>query len=211
MINALKRLRNNALLWYYTGGIGKTIEYDDRVICFVEGSKIKKDYIYCPSIEIQNLVNKPVYFIFNGIAATSTVFKIIGLGNSNIQISNCTFSGYLSVETKGECVLDNSRISFLNMVSIKAKNIFVSSFSTYGNNYGSGIMLRAENHIFIKSSNLGGLDTRINLKAKDLVSIIESVIKGLNFSCESDIFNVDSQSQLNISNNDIKTKQYSRG
>ena len=208
MLDALKRLKDGILLWHYTNNIGKTIEYDDRVVCFIDGSKIKKDCIYCPSIEIQNLVNKPVYFVFNGIDTTSSIFKIIGSGNSNIQISNCTFSGYLSIETSGECMLDSSRIVFLNMVSIKARNISVSSFSTYGNNYGSEIKLCAENCLFVTSSNLGKLDTEFNLKAKDLVSVKETVINGSTFNCETEIFDVDSLSVLNVSNVSIKAKQY---
>lgn len=211
---------------HLTGNLGKVVEDDEKLTCYVRKHKIRrKDYHYtipCSGIdekqkklaEAYNL-NKPICYVIDGIEFKHTVY-IFGYNNCEIVVKNCKLGITPTIRVNGKCTVENSNIITFSYLSLSANELviknmdldqirIVSKESTLG--FG-GV-----NKIDIINSNIGSKDkdVSVSMLTKNKINIINSNIYGEEIICESNEINVDEKSTLNGNQKVvIKTKEFNQ-
>lgn len=113
--------------------LGKIVEEDDRIICYVEQKKfdeyIKKSHtlrLYGFNCLIESnkkiiegfKLNKPVYYIFDNI--TFSLFTTISSAFSSIIFKNCTFSNDINVRFADELTFEHNIYNGWHSIDTKA-------------------------------------------------------------------------------------------
>lgn len=174
-----------------TGNLGTIIEEEDKIICYIDKTKLAKDESILKFLEL-NInckgigeydkkmidlfkINKPITYVFKGI--NLHCLYINGHIDTNIIIEDCNFYG-LTIGTSGDCILDN--------VDIKG-HFGISSFVQ---------KLDIKNAIINYSLDLN----RIKLYVKDELNIIDSRIGKKNNFLDVKVIN---NGDINIHNSFI--------
>lgn len=194
-----------------TNNLGKVVEDEEKLICYVDKRKVKKEkYSYkiaCFGIsgttkelaEAFNL-NKPICYIIDGINLKRHQAYIFGYNNCEIIIKNCNFGLNLILRNSGKCTLDNINITTgIGFLSLSAnelviKNMEKEQIEIFGSNHNIGF--DADDKLNIIDCNLGNEKYNISLNATNELNIINSNITGNNVSCEAKKINVDEKSTL---------------
>lgn len=201
---------------YLTGNLGKIVESDDKIICYVNKRKIKKRMYECTLAcfgirdnekklaDAFNL-NKPIYYIIDGINLEKQEAYIFGYDNCEVIIKNCDFGFGLRVEVNGKCTLDNTNISpffksHIRANSLVIKNMKENQISLYS--YRGEFVFEADNKIDIKDSNIGNIRNgyKISLIAPNEINIVNSKIYGREIECKSSVVNTNEEVLLKASN-----------
>ena len=156
---------------YVTGNLGKVVEKDDYLVCYVKKGKIKNhkfhNYITCPGIkekdkELAKVYNlyKKVYYIFEDLEFNNNDITIFGYGeNSEIIIKNCKFNYGLSIKTLGNCTVDNCFIASFCNLNLHAKNLILKNMNINNTLKYAGFDLQvgfsAEQNLSIENCNIG--------------------------------------------------------
>ena len=94
----------------FTGNLGKVEELDDRLICYVDGTKYTNFKYLCSGIMPNNKelakkigLDKPIYYVFDGIKFDCKELLIKGINNCNVIIKNCKFPWKIKIDVYGRC------------------------------------------------------------------------------------------------------------
>lgn len=197
---------------YLTGNLGKVVEEDEKITCYVKRSKIKKkDYRYtiaCFGIgEEQEKVakafklNKPICYVIDSIDLKKHKVYIFGYNNCEVIIKNCNFGLDLHIHVNGKCTLDNTNITTFSYLSIGANELVIKNMDSEQirvvsseSNIGFG----ADNRIDVIDSNIGSQKKNINISflTTNELNIVNSNIVGNEVQCRSSFINVDEKSSL---------------
>ena len=201
---------------YLTGHLGKVVEDDEKITCYVKRSKIKKkDYNYtiaCFGIggnrkkvaKAYNL-NKPICYVIDGIDLKHKVY-IFGYNNCEVIIKNCNFGLDLCFHVNGKCILDNTNITTFSYLSIGANDLVIKNMDSeqirvIGSE--SNIGFGADNKIDVIDSIIGSQKEDINVSfiATNELNIVNSKIVGKEVECKSSTINADEKSSLIATDN----------
>ena len=195
---------------YLTGNLGKVIEDDEKITCYVKKSKIKKkDYHYtiaCFGIgekdrkiaKAYNL-NKSICYVIDGIDLKKHEVYIFGYNNCEVIIKNCNF-GLNVCHINGKCTLDNTNIKTFYFLLIKANDLVIKNMSSDQIEVIDSLKI-----IFDANDKIDVIDSTVDNKKKNIkvsffttneLNIINSNIIAKEVECESSIINVDENSSL---------------
>ncbi len=212
LTNFLYKITRNYTKNILTGNLGKVVEDNEKITCYVKKSKIKKkDYHYtiaCFGIgEKQEKVakafklNKPICYVIDGIDLKKHKVYIFGYNNCEVVIKNCSFEFDPYIRVDGKCTLDNTNIVAFSKLSIVANELIIKNMDSKQIRVigiKSNIEFGANNRIDIIDSNIGSQEKILYLSfsaAKEL-NIANSNIVGDEIVCKQSIINVDKKSSL---------------
>lgn len=213
MFNVIKKFGLNILkkdvMKIMTNNLGKVVEEEDKIICYVEKKKCKEDkyhytipcfgnayqYNYKELARKLNL-DKPICYIIENIDFDKRV-SIFGYNDCEVIIRDCNFEYGLYGHINSKCTIDNSYIkTFLDNTSISAKNLTIQNMNIKNELVYSKCHLNfyADNKLDIIDSNIGRKKekTNVTLESGDGINLINSKI-------ESDAITLKSK---NISSNE---------
>jgi len=192
---------------YFTGHLGKVVEEDEKIICYVKKSKIKrKNHIYsisCSGIKDKETqlanaykLNKPIFYVFDGLKFKKNKVFIKGDNNCEVIIKNCSFGLDLDVFIDGKCILDNTYINTLFYSIISANNLVIKKIDAI--TYKTYIEFYANDKINVIDSNIGNKkkNVKVSFIAANGLNITNSNIVGNEIECKSHRINSDKKSSL---------------
>lgn len=164
---------------YVTGNLGKVVEKDDYLVCYVKKGKIKNhkfhNYITCPGIKEKDKelakiykLYKKVYYIFDDLDFNNNEITIFGYGdNSEIVIKNCKFNYGLTINALGNCTVDNCYIASQCNLNFHAKNLTFKNMDVNNTLKYAGFDLQvsfsAEENLFLENCNIGKMNEKIKV------------------------------------------------
>ena len=127
-LKVYRKARENHLKRFISD-IGKIIEEEDRIICYVKQKPLNKykenEGTYNLKLNDMDLItegikeiteefklNKPVYYIFDGIKF-NTSLEITSIG-TNIIFRNCTFNKNINIYCDKEVIFENNKFIYLS-------------------------------------------------------------------------------------------------
>ena len=125
-----------------TNNLGKVVEEEDKIICYVEKKKCKKGkYSYVipcfgNTVRYNNKklaqklkLDKPICYIIENMDFDKRV-SIFGYNDCEVIIRNCNFEQGIYSHINSKCTIDNSYIkAFLDNTSISAKNLTIQNMT----------------------------------------------------------------------------------
>lgn len=203
-----------------TRNLGKVVEEDEKIICYVKKSKAKKKnyWIACHGIGKNEKkiakafkLNKPICYVIDGIDFKRNMVYISGYDNCEVIIKNCDFKSKLWVCVDGKCTLDDTDITNSYSLSITAsdlviKNMDIDSIKIMHPNLN--ITFEAGNRIDVLDSSIGSQKevANISFMAANELNLVNSKITGREVKCESHTINTDEKSVVTATDKvDLKT------
>lgn len=172
---------------YVTGNLGKVVEKDDYLVCYVKKGKIKNhkfhNYITCPGIKEKDKelakiykLYKKVYYIFDDLDFNNNEITIFGYGdNSEIVIKNCKFNYGLTINALGNCTVDNCYIASQCNLNFHAKNLTFKNMDVNNTLKYAGFDLQvsfsAEENLSLENCNIGKMNEKIKVFLYSLQNI----------------------------------------
>lgn len=192
----------NIIKNYLVGNLGKVVEEDDKLICYVKKNKIKKEKyeysIMCNGIEDKELaktykLDKPVYYVIEGINITDKKVYIYNYHNEdcNITIKNCNFEFGFGIQAKCDCTLDNNHIRAFYLLMIDTKNLTIKNMDLTNEVALAGadlsIKLGAAENINLINANIGKEKERaeVSMIAYKNIELINSTVNGKKVECDA--------------------------
>lgn len=162
MYNSLRKIS----IKYITGNLGKIVESDDRITCYInhynESSKVIRFY-NSNSEKNKKLtksynINKPIYYVIDGINFENYAsITMAGYDNVNVIIRNCKFKYFPFIYIRGTCRIESCDFDCYPSLDIIADDLSIinSKINSYGNTrFGSEHNLCISNSsIFCNSKN----------------------------------------------------------
>lgn len=236
-MNILKKnlynIIRNYLKKYFTGNLGKVIEEDDRLVCYVKKSKCKRnkyDYtISCFGImekdkKLANAykLNKPICYIIDGIESKRKKVYVLGYSNNSdseceVIVKNCRFNWDANIHVNGKCTLDNTYIRAFHSLSIGAKDLIIKNMNLdhkmklAGGGYH--ISIGAKESLIITWSNIGEIyDTvKVDLISNNQLHIINSKVMGNEVKIKSPIIETNEVTSIvALKHTDIETDEFEK-
>lgn len=129
---------------YITGNLGKIVESDDRITCYInhynESSKVIR--LYNSSSE-ENMkltksynINKPIYYVIDGINFENYAsITMAGYDNVNVIIRNCKFKYFPFICIRGTCRIESCDFDCYPSLDIIADDLSIidSKINSYRN------------------------------------------------------------------------------
>ena len=213
----LTNIVRNFYKGYLVGNLGKVVEEEDKLICYVDKNKIKEEKysytIYCYGItgkdkELAKRYNldKPVHYIIEGITLKDKKVYIYNFHNDdcNITIKNCDFDWGCSITANCDCTIDSTRIRAFHLLMIDTKNLTIKNMDLTNELAIAGadlsIRLGATENINLINANIGKEKerTKVSMIAYKNIELTNSTVNGKEVKIKSD--NID---RINISSNTI--------
>lgn len=223
--NFLYGFIKNQLKKQLTGNMGKVVEDDDKIICYVKKNKCSKynrySFIIISRIlneqdkklsKLYNLDKKIVYLIEN-IDFNKNV-RIFGYNDCDFIIRNCKFNGYLTVSINGDCNFNNVSIIGQTLLTIGAKNLTFKNVNLKNKfKYAYDdlpIYIGADDKLNIIDSKIGDAKkSNISLYSGKSINILNSDIKANEVDIKSkNIKSDDNSSILGFNKISIKSSKF---
>lgn len=195
-----------------TGNLGKVVEEDDKIICYVNKNKCNKELykynIRCFGTLLKDKelakkydVNKTICYVFDSIDFDNHEVYIYGHDDSEIIIRNSYFKYGLCIGTDGKVSIENSSIKTSHTFSMYAKELMLKDINIVNDlalaNFGLQVTLESSS-ISMVNTNIGKENekTSVYLIAKDNLNMINSNIVGDYVECESKKITADDNTLL---------------
>ena len=196
-------LARKSMMIRLTRNLGKVIEEDDKLICYVSKNKCWKDRTFTYTIPCSEIssnadkelansygLNKPIYYVIDGIDFGKHHVHVFGYDNVKVIIRNCNFPYGLFVSVNGDCFLERNYINAFHLLLIGANNITIKDMYIYNEFKYTGdlkIEIGADNDLNIIDSNIGKLreKTKVSLTAGNILNLDNSDIRGDIVECEA--------------------------
>ncbi len=154
-----------------TNGLGRIEESDNRIICYVDKKRLKPSKngltIYCTGYGFDNTrtsenynLNKQITYIFESIDFNNTVY-LTSPDDVCVIFKNCTFNYDAYIDTKGSCVIMDSKIGVSTDIKIEANQLAISNSRV--NSYGN-IIINTKDHLHIYNSKIVSTNDNQNVK-----------------------------------------------
>lgn len=220
-MNKLKKILYNAARQYlkkqFTNNLGKVVEDDEKITCYVKKSKIKNNKYNCSiacfgikeeekDIAKAYNLNKPICYVIDGIELKKYNTYIFGYDNCEVIVNNCNFGFGLSISVHGKCTLSNTNIRTFSHLSIGANELIIkdmesNQINVVGSEYR--FLFGADDKMEIVNSNIGNQEKniKISMLATNELNVINSNIVGKEIECKSVTINTDEKSSLIATDN----------
>ena len=212
----LTNIVRNFYKGYLVGNLGKVVEEEDKLICYVDKNKIKEEKysytIYCYGItgkdkELAKRYNldKPVHYIIEGITLKDKKVYIYNFHNDdcNITIKNCDFDWGCSIAANCDCTIDSTHIREFHLLMIDTKNLTIKNMDLTNELAIAGadlsIRLGATENINLINANIGKEKerTKVSMIAYKNIELTNSTVNGKEVECESKDIITNDNSSLN--------------
>ena len=133
-MNILKNYKRKLALRSITGNIGRVVEDEDEIICYVKQKKVGKGCIFlggCHSFDNENTarkygMEKPIHYIFDGLKCSSDIYGYDGI---KLDFRNCYFKYCSYISLVGDCEFENCTFASSLFYDIYADDITIKSSS----------------------------------------------------------------------------------
>ena len=133
-MNILKNYKRKLALRSITGNMGRVVENEDEIICYVKRKKVGKDCIFlngCRSFDNGNTarkydIDKPIHYIFDGLKCSSDIYGYDGI---KLDFRNCYFKYCSYISLVGDCEFENCTFASSLFYDIYADDITIKSSS----------------------------------------------------------------------------------
>lgn len=126
--------RRNCLIKRLTCNMGKVVEEEDSLVCYVVNNKIKNgrlnSKVTCYGIgdcerEVaeQYGLNKKICYVIDGLNTYNRELCVFGYNDCEIILKNCNFRFNAVIVVGGKLILDNTSIAFFSTSSVYANEI----------------------------------------------------------------------------------------
>ena len=212
-------LRKNIVKRKITRNLGKVVETEEKLICYVKKRKCPKDKYRCridcygikgKDKELAKLYNldKPICYIFDKINfGSQRNYKHIvinGYNNCEIIIKDCKFYFDIDICVDGKCTIENTYIRLFYTLPIYAGNLIIKDmdinhFLKHGKDLE--INLAASQNLEIINSNIGKEKERTSVTMiSDEINLTNTKITGDEVCCEAKVMTTDTNSDITASN-----------
>lgn len=204
-----------------TNNLGKIVEEDDKIICYLKDKKYTKDIILYNIPTDSELtkklnLNKPIYYVLDGLSFSKGNLCIYGYNNCNVIIKNCSFNNYMQhISINGNCIIENCSFKSCHSIVLSATNLTLRNMDI--NNFFKtiGIELQvyigADNELELKNSYIGRINENTDLFLYSSNTTIDnSMIRGDYIEVKSKKINTDKNSMIKGKNEvSIKSDNFS--
>lgn len=210
--NVLYNITRTYIKKYLTNNLGKVIEDDKKITCYVKKNNVKKGkYNYtiaCFGIRKEKekfakvfKLNKPICYVIDGIDLKKHKTFIFGYNNCDIIIKNCNFGLDVSINTDGKCTIDNTNITTFSYLLISANNLIIKNMDSNqikSISPKSNIVFSSSNKIDVIDSTIGSQKEDINISflTSNMLNVVNSNIVGKQIECKSSAIIIDEKSSL---------------
>lgn len=133
-MNILKKYKRKLALRSITGNMGRVVEDEDEIICYVKQKKVGKGCIFlggCHSFDNGNTarkygIDKPIHYIFDGLECSSDIY---GYDSMKLSFRNCYFKNFSYISLEGDCEFENCTFTSSLFYDIYADNLTIKSSS----------------------------------------------------------------------------------
>ena len=133
-MNILKNYKRKLALRSITGNMGRVVEDDDEINCYVRQKKLKKGCIIlkgCHNFNNENItrkygIDKPIHYIFDGLECSSDIYGYDGI---KLDFRNCYFKYCSYISLVGDCEFENCTFASSLFYDIYAADITIKSSS----------------------------------------------------------------------------------
>ena len=133
-MNILKNYKRKLALRSITGNMGRVVEDEDEIICYVKQKKAGKGCIFlggCHSFDNGNTarrygIDKPIHYIFDGLKCSSDIYGYDGI---KLDFRNCYFKYCSYISLVGDCEFENCTFASSLFYDIYADDITIKSSS----------------------------------------------------------------------------------
>lgn len=133
-MNILKNYKRKLALRSITGNMGRVVEDDDEINCYVRQKKLKKGCIIlkgCRNFNNENIIrkygiDKPIHYIFDGLECSSDIYGYDGI---KLDFRNCYFKYCSYISLAGDCEFENCTFTSSLFYDIYADNLTIKSSS----------------------------------------------------------------------------------
>lgn len=133
-MNILKNYKRKLALRSITGNMGRVVEDEDEIICYVKQKKVGKGCIFlggCHSFDNGNTarrygIDKPIHYIFDGLKCSSDIYGYDGM---KLSFRNCYFKNLSYISLEGDCEFENCTFTNSLFYDIYADNLTIKSSS----------------------------------------------------------------------------------
>ncbi len=195
---------------HLTGNLGKVVEEEDKLICYVEQEKCKGVTIACYGIDKSDKklaetfqLNKPIHYVIDGLQFDNEqLVYIFGCDDCSVEIKNCKFNFGLTVYLNGKCTLENTFIHSFSDLSICADEMIIKNMSIKNQLAIAGkkitVFILGSKKLAISNSNIGAEKEYINveLSSANEINLVNSKIAGDEISCRAKNITSDTESTL---------------
>lgn len=197
-INNVKR---KIFLIHLTNNLGKIVEDEEKITCYVKKSRCKKERYYytiaCRGIDKKNKaltekynLNKPICYVIDGLEFEKDKVNIWGYDNCEVIIRNCKFGFDLSMHINGKCTLENTFIRAFGRLWLGATEFIIKNMDIRNHLSGATdlqIELGADEKMEINNSSIGRIKegTKVFITLPKKLEIYNSKIAGEIVKCES--------------------------
>ena len=129
MMKIFEDLERKIALGNITGNLGKVIEYDDMIVCYVNKKSLSKDLFLFNYNSGKNTrlakkynLDKDIFYVFDGLEITHDVY---GFDNVSVLFRNCRFYANKFVKVDGYLKIKNSNIETVLSMFLVADNILI--------------------------------------------------------------------------------------
>lgn len=195
-----------------TGNLGKVVEEDEKIICYVDKNKCNKELykynISCFGTLLKDKelakkynINKPICYVFDSIDFDNHEVYIYGHDDSEIIIRDSYFKYGLYIGSDGKVIIENFSIKTRHTFSMYAKELMLKDINIVNDlalaNFGLQVTLKSSS-ISMVNTNIGKdkEKTSVYLIAKDNLNMINSNIVGDYIECESKKITADDNTLL---------------
>jgi len=221
----IDKLKRSCILIHLTNNLGKVVEEEDKIICYVKKSRCKKEgYNYtipCHGItkkdkalaEKYNL-NKPICYIIDGLEFKNHKVYIFGYDNCEVNVRKCTFGFDLIIRINGKCTLENTFIRAFYILSISAKDLLIKNMDIRNDLYPSEklhIGIDADEKLEINNSHIGRTKekTKVSIISPKKLEIYNSKIAGDSIECQAEKIISGKKSSIEATKKlDLKTNEF---
>ena len=193
-----------------TGNLGDVYETEDKLICYVDKKRLKKDKygikISCQGITEWNEqlatkynLDKQVIYVVDGFVFKKDRVDIEGTNNCEIVIRNCNFYRGLFLESYDKCTLENVDANISYFIDLKAEELIIKDTIIHRELIGDRephIRIRTNKKLELNNSNIGDKTSRIYIETENKLYIYNSKITGSAIECYAKKYAVFSKKSL---------------
>lgn len=204
-MNILANLKRKRILKHITGNLGKVVEEEDRIICYIKQNAVNgltKNLTLLNSTSNkfkEHAICKPIHYIFNNLTCTSNIY---GYNNVNVYFNNCNFNYCDNIDIDGSCYINSSLFNSSIGFRIYANNLTIKSSDINPLGYKSFIISTNKN-LEIQNITTGENKPYRCLEKINIYSLNNTMIKDTTINCRNICINSPKLTLLNSSINAI--------
>lgn len=204
-MNILTNLKRKIILKRITGNLGKVVEKEDKIICYVKQTAVNgltKNLTLLNSTSNkfkEHVICKPIHYVFNNLTCTSNIY---GYNNVSTEFNNCNFNYCDNIDIDGSCHINSSQFNSSIGFRIYANNLTIKSSDINPLGYKS-FTISANQKLEIQNITTGEKKPYRCLNKINIYSLNNTIVKDTTINCTNICINTPKLTLLNSSINAI--------